>query len=525
MRPWNSCLAQRLYGKTKYVRRLNSLPLGWKACGSPNQRLQLLLAFVVFQSLISPAVCQEGLKRYFSIEENLPAGSLVGVISDSSGYTYDLATQTQYFSVNQLSGEISVKKIIDREQLINNEIKFVVKQNHPSSPSIFIEVIVLIIDINDNSPRFTSNTLNYTITENDVPIQPFTLTANDADFGVNGSLTYSIISGNEKGYWKLTTSTSSGQKTGALMLVKQVDREEIPSFRLVVEARDGAASAKTGTAVVNIVVRDLNDNHPTFDLSLYHGVVLENATVGSKVLETQADDPDEGLNSALVYSITQNKLFSIDSFTGEVLLKAALHNSYYSSEASCQSSYCNTTLCLTVCVLEIWVVDQEGLGSTQLRDQSRVKIIVEDVNDHAPIVIISGKQPPTVSEDAPINSRAVSFVVRDEDKGENGRVSLAISSGNELGHFKTPVCISKFCFLFTKELMDKEQISSYNLTLVASDYGVNSLSSTISITVIVLDANDHSPVFSSAAYFAVVSELNPVDSFVAAVTATDADEG
>ncbi|XP_067948846.1 protocadherin Fat 4-like [Watersipora subatra] len=489
--------------------------------------VNFILFLSVFQSLLPQVHCQ-GTKKYFTVEENLPIGSVVGLVDSNPGYTYELATETDYFTIDQNSGEISIKQVIDREQLSNSDIKFVVKQkvaNAQVPSNTLIEVIITVTDINDNLPKFSSRSLEFTIAENDVPLQPFTITATDSDAGNNGSssLVYTILSGNENGYWSLTTSSSAGPKFASLGLLQAVDREDIGSFRLVIEVRDGGNPPKRAEITVQINVQDLNDNHPMFDYTLYTANVLENATAGTEILETRASDSDSGFNSALVFSMTRNSLFSMDRMTGAISLEVdSLNEAYSNEETLCQASYCNTSLCIAVCVLEIQVADQEGEGSSMLQDQSRVKITIIDVNDHAPV--IAGNKDATVSESATINTYVFRLTVTDADKGPNGEWSLEYLSGNELGHFKEPVCLLSYCLIYTKALVDKEQVSQYNLTFVARDEGAVRLSSTASVIVTVLDANDHHPQFSSPSYSAVVSELDPVNSFVAAVTATDEDQ-
>lgn len=498
---------------------------------SNNIFVRIIVLCSILQLLFTHVQCQDGVKKYFRIDENLPVGTNIGRVDDILGFTYELATGTDYFAVDQTSGQITIKQLIDRERLPNDEVKFVVKQRSSDSAATghtLIEVIVTIVDLNDNTPTFSSSSINHTIAENIVPLQPFTLTATDLDASINGasSLVYSIVSGNDDGFWRVTTSSAPGPKSAALALIESVDREEIDSFQLVIQARDGGNPSKSGTTVVNIFVRDLNDNHPNFDFTLYQASVKENATVGAKILQTLANDQDTGNNAALVFSITsRNSLFSMDPLTGEIRLEASLLNSGYDVEPTlCQASYCNTTLCLTVCVLEIQVVDQEGQGTNQLQDQSRVKITIEDVNNHAPV--IEGSKLVTVSEDAAPGSVIFRLTINDADKGRNGEWDLTYVSGNELGHFRAPQCfLSSLCIIRTNAPIDKERVSRYELTFAATDRGDTPMSTSFSVVVGVLDANDHSPQFSASSYAAVVSELDPVNSFVAAVTATDVDEG
>lgn len=73
--------------------------------------------------------------------------------------------------------------------------------------------------------------------------------------------------------------------------------------------------------------------------------------------------------------------------------------------------------------------------------------------------------------------------------------------------------------------MDREIKASYNLTLQALDQGTPQLSSIASLIINVLDINDSPPEFASKYYFAVVPEIDSVDSEVVRVLATSKDIG
>ena len=97
-----------------------------------------------------------------------------------------------------------------------------------------------------------------------------------------------------------------------------------------------------------------------------------------------------------------------------------------------------------------------------------------------------------------------------------------------LGHFSISRCFvlgDTVCILQTAKLLDKELTPRYNLTLRAVDAGIPALSSSLAVIINVIDANDHNPIFREPSYTATVSELSPINSFVAALTATDEDEG
>lgn len=73
--------------------------------------------------------------------------------------------------------------------------------------------------------------------------------------------------------------------------------------------------------------------------------------------------------------------------------------------------------------------------------------------------------------------------------------------------------------------LDREELSNYTLTVVATDKGVPPLSSTMDVTVTVLDVNDNAPSFSQNIYDVEIEESTLTGTDVLQVFASDADEG
>lgn len=85
-----------------------------------------------------------------------------------------------------------------------------------------------------------------------------------------------------------------------------------------------------GFAEVTILLKDVNDNAPSFSQGIYYGNVSENGTAGIIVMRMKAEDFDdvhEGANAKLVYSIEKNAIeeesgapiFDIDKDTGVII--------------------------------------------------------------------------------------------------------------------------------------------------------------------------------------------------------------
>ena len=73
--------------------------------------------------------------------------------------------------------------------------------------------------------------------------------------------------------------------------------------------------------------------------------------------------------------------------------------------------------------------------------------------------------------------------------------------------------------------INREERHSYDYKVVAIDGGSPARNGSIDIFIAVEDVNDHSPVFVESVYNVTVSELAPINSVIATVTALDPDVG
>ena len=85
-----------------------------------------------------------------------------------------------------------------------------------------------------------------------------------------------------------------------------------------------------------------------------------------------------------------------------------------------------------------------------------------------------------------------------------------------------------FCVLgaiVVAEELDYERAKEYFLTIQATDGGIPPLSNHASVNITVTDANDNAPIFSQAAYSAMIQEDVNEGHQVTQVVATDLDSG
>ncbi|OCT87852.1 hypothetical protein XELAEV_18021554mg, partial [Xenopus laevis] len=460
--------------------------------------------------------CVYGQLHYSVAEESEP-GTLVGNVARDLGLTLtDIEKRrlslgsdgnTRYFIVDQNTGELTVRDGIDREYICGSSLTCLLPlELITEDPFELFSVEIEILDINDNSPTFSTADQIIKITEIFAnPGVKFPLvTAQDLDVGFNGMSKYQIKS---NPYFSLSVKKrKDGALIAELVLEKILDREEKEKHELLLTALDGGEQPRSGSTQVTIFVVDFNDNAPVFDQASYKINILENLPINTVIVKLNATDLDEDLNAEISYSFDEHtsdsakEIFDINKKTGEIYIKG-----FVDYEVS--HSY------------ELFVKAIDG-GTPMLEGHCLVQIEVEDINDNNPEIIFTSKTK-DVPEDAPIGTVVGFITVRDKDSGRNGEVQLDISSNLP---FKIKPFKSRYS-LVTSEYLDREKISHYIIQVTASDLGSPTLSNQTTIVLSVSDVNDNPPVFSQSVYNAYIKENNEPGALLYTVFAIDPDEG
>ncbi|XP_035275813.1 cadherin-8-like [Anguilla rostrata] len=222
------------------------------------------------------------------------------VYGNSARLVYSILEGQPYFSIDPNSADIKVAlQAMDRE--MREEYLVVIQAKdmggHMGGLSGTTTVTITLTDINDNPPKFSKNLYEFTIPEDLGVGKPGgKVKANDRDVGENGRSTYSIIEGNERDFFEITTDPQTQE--GILRLKKRLDFETQKFYALKVEAtniRPNAQLDSVGqfkdTATVKVTVEDC-DEPPVFSRSTYTLDVHENATVNTVIGQVDARDPD-----------------------------------------------------------------------------------------------------------------------------------------------------------------------------------------------------------------------------------------
>ncbi|XP_035869642.1 protocadherin alpha-10 isoform X7 [Phyllostomus discolor] len=154
-----------------------------------------------------------------------------------------------------------------------------------------------------------------------------------------------------------------------------------------------------------------------------------------------------------------------------------------------------------------------------------VEVEVKDINDNPPVFSVS-EQKLSIPESRLLDSRFPLEGASDADVGENAVLTYRLSP-NEFFILDT---ISKkdkgkFPVLVLRKLLDREENPQLPLLLTATDGGKPERTGSVSLLILVLDANDNAPMFDRSIYEVKMYENAPNQTLVIWLNASDADEG
>ncbi|KAM9498266.1 protocadherin gamma-A11-like isoform 42-T42 [Salvelinus alpinus] len=455
----------------------------------------------------------DGQVRY-SIPEEMTTGSFVGNIVQDLGlevkrlksgrariFTED---SREYIGLNADKGTLHVKDRIDREELCAQvapcSLHFQIILENPVE---LHRIVVEILDINDNSPVFPSKEIRLQISEGSLSGARFPLeNAMDPDVEMNSIQTYSLLPSDH--FTLKQHSHSGGSKYLEMVLQTMLDRETNEQHSLVLTAVDGGTPQKSGTVKIYIEVLDINDNAPVFSSVLYKSSLSEDSPKGTVILRVSATDSDKGTNGEVVYSfshstVSASDLFTIDPLTGEIKVNGKLD-----FETNKQHK-----------------ISVQAMDRGSLTDSCKVQIDVLDINDNDPLITLITLSNP-IPEDASPETVIAMLNIKDLDSGRNGHIKCSLNSDLP---FRIKSSSSNIYSLVTDQMLDREMVSEYNITITAVDEGFPPRSTNKTLTLRISDVNDNAPVFERHSYTAYVRENNSPGVSIFSLTASDKDTG
>ncbi|XP_053799823.1 cadherin EGF LAG seven-pass G-type receptor 1 isoform X1 [Vidua chalybeata] len=259
-----------------------------------------------------------------SVSEDKPIGTSIVTISatdedtgENARITYVLDDNIPQFRIDPDTGTITTLMELDYEDQASYTLAITAHDNGIPQKSDTTYVEILILDANDNAPRFLRDRYQGSVFE-DVPLSTsvLQLSATDRDSGLNGRLLYTFQGGDDGDGDFYIEPTS-----GVIRTLRKLDRENVAVYSLRAFAVDRGSPPLKASVDIQVTVLDINDNPPVFEKDEFDVFVEENSPVGSIVARISAADPDEGTNAQIMYQIVEGNIpevFQLDLLNGDL---------------------------------------------------------------------------------------------------------------------------------------------------------------------------------------------------------------
>ncbi|NXX70449.1 PCDGB protein, partial [Spizella passerina] len=295
--------------------------------------------------------------------------------------------------------------------------------------------------------------------------------ATDADEGLNGHMKYS--------FKKITKKDSQifqlDSDTGVITLTHSLDFEDIKSFELEVQVRDGGDLSDIAKLV--ITVTDVNDNAPELTVSSALSEISEDAPSGTVVALLHVQDRDSGANGEVRCSLDGGVPFRLQKS----------YEDYYRVVTARELDR------EQVSEYNVTVRAADG-GSPSLQSSAVLALRVLDVNDNAP-VFAEERYSARLAENNAAGALVLTVRATDADWGQNARVRYRLAEGRVRGApLSSYVSVqAETGALYALRSLDYEQLRELQLCVRAEDGGAPALSSNVSVRLQIVDENDNAP--------------------------------
>ncbi|XP_029917478.1 protocadherin alpha-C2-like [Myripristis murdjan] len=413
-----------------------------------------------------------------NIMENSPIGNLVIQLNATDldegrnaeiEYTYSLYTSEktqETFKLNPSTGEITVKGMLNYEDLTIFDMEVIATDKGANSLSGLCKLKILVEDMNDNHPEISIKSFQSPIKESaDVNMVIAVVSVNDKDSGDNGIVDISIP-GNIP--FQLRKSSDNYYE---LIVSEPLDREKVPVYDITFTVTDRGIPPLSDNETMTLELLDVNDNVPQFPQSFYTIRVIENNAPGALLSSLTAFDPDLHENQYLVYFIIEKEiantsmsmLFSINPENGNLY---ALKTFDYEMEKEF-----------------LFHIEARDSGVPPLSSNVTIHIIIVDQNDNTPVIVSPWRAHGSVVEEKiPRSTDKGSLVAKviaiDTDSVLNSRIIYQFLQVTDATLFSLDQYNGE---IRTMRMFSYRDPRHQRLVVVAKDNGEPALSATVTI--------------------------------------------
>ena len=437
------------------------------------------------------------------ISDNTPVGkTLVPVYATDADlppnnaitYTITSGSGINHFGINQVSGEIFLKKEINYRNVAERNFELIVTASDgptlfSSTPaSVFIEVVQSVIP---KAPYFVQSQYVATIKED---VEPQQLISTEAINPSGDPLTFEVINNT------LVTDEenfAAGRTSGNVFLISKVDYEKQQRHDFEMRATC-SITGMSAIATFTVYVTDVNDNLPSFVLPRAKTVYAnEKSNIGQEVTRIHVTDPDSINKGNLFLRInTPNVPFSIMNAGdyGIVYVNGDL-------ESLTQSVY----------RMEITVFDKDSNGQLDNEAVEKYFLTVNVTrNDKRYPQFNSG----VYSANIPENKTPAPYLVAEVFATLSSKYKLLGANSNDF-------FIEGDGKIYARRSFDAEKDPNCEFTVAATN-PINNFTSYATVNVVIQDLNDNLPTFVGPFSYNI-QESAPLGSFLFYANVRDAD--
>ncbi|CAG2220021.1 unnamed protein product [Mytilus edulis] len=481
---------------------------------------------------------------------------------------------TQQLGQGLYSGAVILKKPLDYEFRKGFTMTIQAKDNYKQlggAPSLMTTVNVLleIEDQQDTPPLFMETPITIFVIENLLVGTPVaTVTAKDGDEGSPRPI--KIVNKDPNQLFRVGDAVKRAENTwvSQVLINNPIDREVLQArYQFDIQAIEvefnGTETNQRTDTTITVNIQDMDDNQPEFEFPSYMVNVTEmgSQTSGPSTLPgltMKVTDPDDASFAGFNITITKavpfenNFLVSPDNGVGSALISLTIVNPSLLDYEVADNRIQTVTVVAT---------DKNNASRTSV---TVVTINILDANDNYPEFSQAGYFF-SAREDLAVGQPIGSVTGTDRDSGLNAALRYRLSGTgadilnyNDFGPvfnpptYTTSIRETDLSLLNTGHCPGHRQriIKQYNiqncvlsvtrtinynetpnnqgffvLTVEATDADQPPQRTNTTITVSIIDENNHDPIFAPTVYSGSISEIAPRDTPITTVSATDADFG
>ncbi|KAK5608984.1 hypothetical protein CRENBAI_017676 [Crenichthys baileyi] len=456
-------------------------------------------------------------------------------------------SMSMLFSINPENGNLYALKTFDYE--IEKEFLFHIEARDSGSPPLSsnVTVHIIIVDQNDNAPVIVSPWRAHgSVVEEKIPRSTdkgslvAKVIALDTDSVHNSRITYQFLQVTDASLFSLD------QYNGEIRTMRMFSYKDSRHHRLVVVAKDNGEPALSATVTIKLLtvetdVKAYSDmtemplEYDIFsDINLYLVIGLGSVSflllitiLVTIVLKCQKPKHSKAAPPSRSSVISERNSTIADS-------TLVSNDAYWYSLFLAETRKGKLVVRQPVPKGSRYIVSSipRGTGLSETSDsaastlQVTASIIVRvlDVNDNAPS-FDKDKYVVDVMENSPIGSLVIKLNATDLDEGSNSDVvysySLYTSERTQMMFNLNP----ENGEIRVKEMINYEDFKLYEMEVIASDKGPNSLSGQCRVTIQVTDMNDNHPEISIKSFQSPVKENVATETVIAVVSVSDKDSG